>query len=167
MSFRLTQTLNAYRPTPLLGARTGLDAYGSSRPVLLNPSSDALFQVTTPVKLLSGATSTQVVVDASTATTDGPFLGTISFSERSNDNLTGVVEIDTAGAEIWFNSNEAIPAGSLVTIVNGDVNNDPTVQVATTGDWVLGTALTGTSAGNTPVRVLIQPSAAPLNEVSA
>lgn len=162
MSYIRTLNQNQIGILPVLGL---LSMVGNPEVinVRLNPASTAYFQAGQAVKLLTSSTSKEIIVDAVTGATDGPVFGVIKHNSRGNKPVKGqVVEILAgSGGYIWLEAGAAIAVGANVTASVPGVSGttDPQVtSTTTTGNYVVGQAVTAASAEGELVQVRLNPS---------
>lgn len=156
----LSQTMNTFAQTPILGL---VDLIPSPNVIAaqLNPSSAAVFQVGTALKLLAANDSGLPVVDACTGPTDGPVFGVIPYGARKNLYVAGdIVSVALDETYIFLRSSAAIARGDKVTTTAATTTTDPlvtTVSVPST-QYVTGVAIDIASAANVLLRIRIKPS---------
>lgn len=150
---------NQFSQTPVLGQVSEIPNPNVVS-VRLNPSSSAVFQAGSAVKLITG-TANEILVDATTGPTDGPVFGVIVYNMRKNllsagDNAT----VACASSYVFLEASAAINRGAKVTTTAATSGNDPTiatVSVAST-QYVTGVAVDSASGAGSLIRVQILPS---------
>lgn len=158
----LTQSMNQFAQTPILGLVDLIPAPNVFN-AQINPSSSATaIQVGSAVKLLAGATTAStILVDVCTGPTDGPVYGIIPYNNRKNVYNPGdLCEVAAGSSVLFLKSSAAISRGDKVTTTAATTTADPTVAtVATpTTQYVTGVALDVATAANQLIRVEIKPS---------
>jgi hypothetical protein len=147
MSVMLAQATNLTNPN-VIAVRT-------------NPSSAQVsFPSGTAVKLIAGQ-SDERLVDACTGPTDPSFLGVIVYNSRKATTAPGDRrDVFAPGSTLYLEAAGAIPRGSFLSYVaptySGSTQlTDPQVQVATTGQTVIGQAYDQANGANAMLQVTI------------
>ncbi len=155
------QNQNQFAQSPVLG-QVSMIPNPSIVPARINPSSSAVLQSGSAVKLIAGAgVGNEIVVDACTGPTDGPVFGVIVYNMRKNLYSAGDnVELASAGSYVFLESSAAISRGDKVTATAATTNNDPTVAAVTvpSTQYITGKAIDPAAAAGALIRVVIQPS---------
>jgi hypothetical protein len=155
----LQQSMNSFVQTPILGL-VGMIPSPNVISAQISPSSVAVIQVGTPVKLVTGTSST-ILVDACTGPTDGPVFGVIPFNNRKNIYAANdIVEVCCSNSYLYLRSSAAIARGAKVTTTAATSTTDPlvtTVSVPST-QYVTGVAVDTATAADQLIRVEVQPS---------
>lgn len=155
----LVQNQNQTFQTPMLAMVT-MDPQPQTFPAQIDPASTAIITAGVAVKLVSKAGTPNIVVDATTSSSDGPIFGVIPFNKRQNTYAAGdTVEVVGQGGVLMLKSSAAIVRGTNVTPTNPAVTtNDPMVATTTTaGDYILGVALGQAAGANELIKVRINP----------
>lgn len=154
-----TLNQNQFAQTPMLG-QVSMIPNPSIVSAQFNPSSSAVLQNGSAVKLITG-TSAGLLIDAVSGPTDGPVFGTVIYNLRKNlYNPGDVVEVATAGSYTFLETSAAVVRGAKVTSTAATTGNDPTVATVSSAStqYVTGVAVdTATGAGQL-IRVDIAPS---------
>jgi hypothetical protein len=158
---QVVQNQNQFAQTPIL-AQVSMLPNPDIVSALLNPSSTAVLQAGSSVKLIaSTGLGTQVVVDAVSGPTDGPVFGVIAYNLRKNLYSPGdVCEVACNLSYITLLSSAAIARGQKVTATAATTGNDPTVAAVTvpSTQYVTGVAIDPAAGAGALIRVKVQPS---------
>lgn len=131
-------------------------------PVRLNPSSTAVVQAGSVVKLIASTSKgPEIVVDATTGPLDGPVFGVVLYNPRKNIYAAGdVMEVGADDTYVYLEASAVILRGAKVTCTAATVGNDPTVATVTVPatQYVVGIAMDPATAANQLIRVKITPS---------
>lgn len=150
---------NQFAQTPVLGQVSEIPNPNVVS-VRLNPSSSAVFQAGSAVKLIAG-TANEILVDACSGPTDGPVFGVIAYNLRKNLLSAGdVASVACAGSYIFLESSAAINRATKVTASAASVGADPTVAGVSSAStqYVTGVAVDTAAASGALIRILVQPS---------
>lgn len=157
----LQQNMNQFAMAAILGAVDEIPS-PDVLAVQLNPASVATsIQVGDAVKLITGS-SGAILVDKQTGPTDASVFGVIAYNERKNIYAKGdLVEVVRAGI-MYMRTSAAVVRGTKVSITASTTTTDPLVTTdATTGHFIVGTALDEAAAADVLIRVLISPATNP------
>ncbi len=155
----LSQTMNQFAQTPILGL---VDLVPSPNVVaaMLSPSSTAVFQVGTALKLIVGD-SALPLVEACSGPTDGPVFGVIPYNNRKNLYVAGdIVNVALDETYVFLKCSAAVARGDKVTTTAATTTADPlvaTVSVPST-QYVTGIAIDSSTGANQLLRIRIKPS---------
>ena len=155
----LSQTMNAFTQSPILGF---VDLVPSPNVVaaLLSPSSSAVVQVGTAVKLITGD-SALPMVDSTSGPTDGPVWGVIPYNNRKNLYTAGdVINVALTNTFICLKCSAAVARNDKVTTTAATSSADPTVATVATAStqYVTGVAIDSSSGANQLLRIRVSPS---------
>lgn len=129
---------------------------------LLNPSSTAVLQAGSSVKLIASTSiGNEVVVDAVSGPTDGPVFGVIAYNLRKSLYSPGdVCEVACGASYIFLEASAAIARGAKVTATAATTGNDPTVATVSvpSTQYVTGIAIDPAAGAGSLIRVKVQPS---------
>lgn len=158
---QVVQNQNQFAQTPILGQLTMIPN-ANVFSVRLNPSSTAVLQAGSAVKLIAGsAIGNEILVDACTGPTDGPVYGVIIYNMRKSLYAAGdVAEVAGPNSVVILEASAAVARGDKVTTTAATAGNDPrvaTVSVPST-QYVTGVALDPASGAGALIRVQIAPS---------
>ncbi len=152
--FTITNVLGAFSRGPQPGTFSGR---------ILNTSIATGIQVGSPLKLVSAANTAELVFDIATEGSDVVF-GVIPYNTKKNTYVAGdVVECASNGDTLFLEATAAITRGAKVSAGNTSATGGgPGVTTnATSGQNILGIALTQVSAAQQLVLVRIQPALNP------
>lgn len=158
MSF-LTQTMNAFTQAPILGL---VDLVPSSNniAVQLSPSTAAVCQVGSALKLIGGQAALPVV-DVCSGPTDGPVFAVVPYNARKNLYVAGdIIDAACAGSFVFLRSSAAINRGDKVTTTAATTTTDPLVTTVSTPttQYVTGKAIDLAPGADQLIRIQIAPS---------
>ena len=154
-----TQNQNQFAQAPMLGQVSEIpnpDVVSA----LFNPSSSAVLQNGSAVKLITG-TSPGILIDAVSGPTDGPVFGVVTYNLRKNLYTAGdVVEVAANGSYVQLESSAAIARGAKVVSTAATTGNDPTVATVSSAStqYITGVAVDTATASGQLLRVKISPS---------
>jgi len=153
---QLVLNQNQFAQTPILGQAASVEN-PAVFPVRLNPSSTAVLQAGSAVKLIAG-TSNEYLVDATTGPTDGPVFGIIAYNMRKNLYAAGdSAEVFGEGSVVFLESSAAITRGAKVASTAATSGNDPTVATAVNStDYITGYALDSAAGAGALIRVMVK-----------
>lgn len=150
---------NQFAQTPVLGQVSEIPN-ANVVTVRLNPSSSAVFQAGSAVKLITG-TANEILVDAVSGPTDGPVYGVITYNLRKNLLSAGDnASVACSTSYVFLEASAGINRGAKVTSTAATTGNDPTVATvsAPSTQYVTGVAVDSASGAGSLIRVLISPS---------
>ncbi len=155
----LSQQMNQFTQAPILGA-VDLVPSPNVMAAQLSPSSAAVFQVGTALKLIGGQAALPIV-DACSGPTDGPVWGVIPYNARKNLYSAGdIVNVAMSNTFMFLKSSAAINRGDKVTTTAATSVADPTVATVSvpSTQYVTGVAIDLATGANQLLRIRIQPS---------
>ncbi len=150
---------NQFAQTPVLG-QVSMVVNPDIVPARINPSSSAVFQAGSAVKLISG-TANEILVDACTGPTDGPVFGVIVYNLRKNLLSAGdVASVACGGSYVFLEASAAITRGDKVTASAATTGNDPRIATVSTPStqYVTGVAVDSAAGAGSLIRIKIAPS---------
>lgn len=152
---------NQFGMTPVLG-QVSMIPNPNIVPVRLNPSSTAVLQAGSAVKLIAATgVGAEILVDATTGPTDGPVFGVIVYNMRKNLYAAGDnAEVACAGSYVFLEPSAAVARGAKVTSTAATAGNDPTVATVSvpSTQYVTGEVIDPAAAAGGLVRIRIAPS---------
>lgn len=151
--------MNVLTPAPILGE---VDLVPSPNVVaaMISPSSTAVFQVGTAVKLIAGDSGLPLV-EACSGPTDGPVWGVITYNNKKNLYVAGnIINVARGATYVFLKSSAAIARGAKVTTTAATTTADPTVATVSvvSTQYVTGEAIDTATAANQLLRIEIKPS---------
>ena len=150
---------NQFAQTPVLG-QVSMVVNPDVVPVRLNPSSTAVLQAGSAVKLITG-TANEILVDACSGPTDGPVFGVILYNLRKNLYSAGDnAEVACNGSYIFLEASAAVARGVKVVTTAATAGADPTVATVSvpSTQYVTGVAVDTAAGAGSLFRVKIAPS---------
>lgn len=155
----LSQTMNQFTQAPILGL---VDLVPSPDVIacLLSPSSAAVCQVGSAVKLITGD-SALPMVDVCSGPTDGPVFGVIPYNNRKNLFVAGdVLNVALSDTYVFLKCSAAVARGDKVTTTAATTSADPTVATVSvpSTQYVTGLAIDSSTGANQLLRIRIRPS---------